>query len=401
MSGTATIERIKRMNFAFFQAGEPVAFNIGERNDHGGATVTGIKIFKVGTFRDSRGEQQTWTPEHLEQMVFNFNMLRQTNVLPNVPWRIDHSFSVMNTVGYIEKLYVQNGFLLADVLFTRGDAVDGMANGTYRSRSLEVGVYETNDEAFYWPVVTGCAFVDIPAVEGLYEKAQPESRAVLFDRDTGSANTMFKINGKDVTPEEWVAAVTYAQTLLDLEAVPTSEHAAVVSERDKIKADLDTATAAIATHGKGQAMEFRVNGQPVADVVAVQNHITTLETFRTDTVKAGKSQYVRDLAQQGKLPATQIDSQIAFVEALSDEQFDQFKKSWDEAPASSLFANHGTGPANADGGSPVGAQDTPKSELETARDIVAMHRRSGMKEDAIKETASYKRMVELEAQAGK
>jgi hypothetical protein len=375
------------MNVAFFSPGDPVPFTINK--DTG--LVTGIKVFRTGTFKDSAGVQHTWTPEHLEEMVFHFNMLKSSGVLPNVPWRIDHSRSVLGVVGYFEKMYAEDGFLFADVHFTEPNALDGMARGTFRSRSLEVGVYETNDEAFYWPVVTGCAFVDLPAVEGLYSAPQVH-HTVLYEKES---NQMFTIDGKEVTKEEWEKAVAYAQALVDLEAVPASEAETLRTERDAAKDAAKTAVAAMGAHAKGEAHQFQINGQPTPDVVAVQAHITTLETFKSETMKSARSAYVTKLAQENKIPATIVESQVNFVQSLTDAQYDEYTKTWDTAPVSSLLAVHGAG---GNGGSP--APDAPAvTELEHLREMVKMHQRAGTPN--IENTESYKRLQQLEAAAAK
>ncbi len=394
MPGAATLAG--RDNIAFFTKGDTIAFDLAH-GDNGTALAKGIKIFKVGTFRDSLGTQHTWTPEHLQQMVFHFDMLKDTDILPNVPWRLDHSMSVKNVAGYFEKLYVEGGFLLADVNFSDPDVVTGMTLGKYRSRSLEVGVYETNDEAFYWPVVTGCAFVDLPAVEGLYSKAQPVSRTLLYEAPNRMEDNkiMFVINGKTVTAEVWTAAVNYAKALADLDAVPAADLTAAQTAVTEAQA----AAAAAAAHSQGKPATFQVNGQPTVDVVAVQNQITMLETFRVEAVEAGKAAFVQGLAAQSKLAATQIDSQVAFVKSLTDAQYDEYKKSWEAAPASALFGIHGKGPGEQADASQGGGNAGP-TELETLTEIVATMRRSGMKDEMIAKTESFKKMTALTA-AGK
>ena len=149
--------------------------------DSGGKTILSVPVFRAGTFKDSMGDQHTWTIEHLSQMVFNFNMLRERGTLPNVPVRDQHkSFfgSGGSVVGFVEGLRVEgqdekgNALLVADLEITEPDAFGKIERGTWRSRSSEIGFYEDNDEAMYWPVFMGLAWVDLPAVEGLFESHQ-------------------------------------------------------------------------------------------------------------------------------------------------------------------------------------------------------------------------------------
>lgn len=316
-----------RMNVSLFQLGDARFGKSVEKRPDGSAIIRGIRIFRTGTFKDSNGIQHTFSDDHLQQMIANFEMLRRTEALPNVPWRIDHSISAQNIVGWFEKIYTEDRFLLADVHFTEPDAVGKVERGTYRSRSAEVGVYETNDEALYWPVLTGCAFVDLPAVEGLYSKAQPVQSTVLYD-DKENNDMKFEIDGKPVSEEEWLKAANYAKALADLNAVPADALVQMTKERD----DALTAAKASAAHSKGEPATFMVGGRPTTDVVAVQNTITVLETFRAEAIKTAKADFVKSLVTGNKLAATQLESQQQFVAGLSDEQFESYKKSWEAAP---------------------------------------------------------------------
>lgn len=142
--------------------------NIALRESNG--LLRAVEIFKAGTFKDSTGELQTWTVPQLHAMVDNFRILRDSDKLPNVPVRLDHSRSVRDVVGYIADLSVIGDKLAADIEFTDQNAMAMYASGTLRSRSIEIRAYEDNDQVVHWPVVAGLAFVDLPAVEGLHSK---------------------------------------------------------------------------------------------------------------------------------------------------------------------------------------------------------------------------------------
>lgn len=136
-----------------------------------GHVIAGMRIFRVGSFKNSDGESTKWTSADLHQMVENFNALKDDGTFPHVPVRENHGRDVRSVVGYFTALRVEGKFLVADLEITEPTAADRYTRGTYRARSLEVGTYETNKGVAYYPTVMGLAFCDIPAVEGLYAAA--------------------------------------------------------------------------------------------------------------------------------------------------------------------------------------------------------------------------------------
>jgi hypothetical protein len=148
-------------------------------------------------------------------------------------------------------------------------------------------------------------------------------------------------------------------------------------------------------------MLFRIRGADTQDYAAVQAHISSLEQFQAETILTGRKSFVAGLAE-GKTPkimASQVPSLQDLVTTMTNDQFEKFKKSYEELPANPLMALHGqpsAGPAT-----PGGAEPPVNDELDIAREIVAQHRRAGMKEDVLKETESFKKMTALEAAAAK
>ena len=169
------------------------------RHDDGNATLSGLKIFRAGTFKDSLGEQRTWTADDLTDIVSNFEMLRDKDIHPNVPVRKNHTRSVDDVVGYLADLSTDGEYLYATLEFTEPEAADKWERGTYRARSLEVGPYEDNDGQIFSPVAHGLAFVDRGAVEGLHAAEGDVPQAAIDDT---KENT--------VTEDEFKAACEYA-----------------------------------------------------------------------------------------------------------------------------------------------------------------------------------------------
>ena len=141
----------------------------------------------------------------------------------------------------------------------------------------------------------------------------------------------------------------------------------------------------------GGVHTFMIHGQPVTDFGRVQQHITSLETAISEQSESNRRDFVAALAQRNVIPATQVDQMTAHALSLTDEQWATFQQMYpeDAAPAA-LFSNHGT---NGSESNPT--SDNGPSEVDTLRETVSMHRRSNMPEDKVKETKSYKRLMEL------
>lgn len=330
-----------------------------EPKPDGTGYVRKYKIFKAGSFADSTGERRTWTAEHLALMVQNFDLLRQNAIFPNVPVRSDHTKSVDSLAGYFDALSSDEDWLYQDIDFTEPDKFGKFQRGTYRGRSLEVGFYEANDGALYWPVVMGSAFVDIPAVEGLYAK----QNLVLIntDKETAPVQTAtFRVNGGDVTD----AAVVQAH-------ITTLEAAAAKAPQT-----------------------FRVNGAEVSDFAAVQTHITALETAADESRTATRQAFVKQLVTDRKLTAPQEAVFAEMAVDMTDARYAKFVTSFEGAPVVPILQKHGQTITNPDGGEVSADEDA----LAVATETVAMHRRGGMTEAQIAATPSGKRLI---AAAGK
>src|SRR5689334_1810883 len=84
---TATLARSQ----FFFNAGMGFGPYAQYKKDNGVYVVQRQPVFRSGTFRDSWGDQATYEPVHMKQMVENFAYLRNNSVFPEVPVRDGHS----------------------------------------------------------------------------------------------------------------------------------------------------------------------------------------------------------------------------------------------------------------------------------------------------------------------
>lgn len=366
-AGVLTSDEVsKRLNVAMFSAA-PLADHIVTPNDNGTGTVAGLRIFKAGTFKDSMGVVRTWTPEHLAQMVTNFTILRDSNVFPNVPLRADHRNSINSVVGYFTGMRTDGQYLYADMEFTEPEGFARFQRKTYRGRSAEVGFYESNDEALYWPTILGTAFVDVPAVEGLYSRLNTDPAvpfAVISDKESTKMAppqiTTFRVNGAE-----------------------TSDFGAVQAH-----------IAALEANASKASMKFTVQGKETNDFAAVQTHITALETAATEQRDLNRREYVKGLVIANKLTAPQEKFMADLAVDMTAEKFTEFKASYDAAPVVPIFGSHARTVTN-----PTGESTSTDDAIQTAQDVVAMHRRGGMSEEQIKQTKSYQTLEALRAQA--
>lgn len=143
---------------------------------------------------------------------------------------------------------------------------------------------------------------------------------------------------------------------------------------------------------------FMVNGAEVTDFSAVQAHIASLESFRSETIEAGRKDFVKKLVDDGKLSASaeNVSATEAFALSLTGEQFTNWKATMEAAPSNALFGQHGVA-----GGQqkPANSGDTARQErISVLQDIVQGHRDSGVPEDKIVTKASYKELQALRAE---
>lgn len=344
----------------------------------GGKTYSGVPVFRSGSFADSLGRRNTWEDLHIRQMVDNLGHLVNKKIIESVPARDGHPEFLVHgmrgkgeVVGWHEGVKTETRkspvdgkeytYLLADYTITAPYALDKIENKLWRSRSAEIVGYETNDEAEFWPVYLGFAFVDFGAVEGLnFSMSQGNHSFVIFGESPLKESTVSGQNDN-----------THTQSTLIFGAPVTPS------------------TAPVAPVAQPTPFVFSCNGQNVTDFNQVQTYIRQLETFMRENREAGRRAYVTGLVSSNKLAAPQLDGQVAFAMSLTDEQFSAWKTQWDAAVPLSTLGNHGSGSTNPNNS----AEGQKNTEIEDAKAIVAMHKLTSMTEAALKDTPSYKKLV--------
>lgn len=386
--GQVALDGMKRASTFAVHSGfgiEPTKY----KKDNGKLVMEGVAVFRTGTFRDSMGYQNTWEPLHMKQMVDNFDHLRNNKIFDDIPVRDGHPGWLINgiagngkVIGWHTGLRVESmksphddteyDYLLADYEILDEDAKGNIDSGLWRNRSSEIGTYLSNAEAEFWPVYMGVAYVDIPAVEGLNFSASKAGGA---------------------TPRVYVMFDSKEKNVGDTPPAAPQQGTSQPS----------TAPAAGTQHGApaapAQPFAFSVNGQSTTDYSAVQAHIASLESFRTETTKANRENFVTALAAANKIPATQLDEYKAYVGTLSAEQYESFTKLHGGAEVPALLAAHGQVSNESTTGKPAtqhGAADGSASELAILKERVAMHKSAGTAKATIEKTESYKRLKALD-----
>lgn len=327
-----------------------------------GGVVRGLKIFKAGKFKDSLGRDQHFKPADLEEAVANFNKLKSKNILPNVPVRSDHSYSVDKIMGFMISMRTDGKFLYADIEITEPEAAAKYSRGTLRDRSLEIGVFEANNGDKYTNTVMGLAFVDLPAVQGLFSKPQD--------------NTSFFTHQENDT-------VTVELATFRISNVPTTDVAAVQAHIDALEAA-----------GTPKPHAFRLAGAEVSDFAAVQAHIDALAETIDKFALAERDGFVDSLVTANKITAPQAEGLKAFAKGLAPDLYSAWKVTFDTAPVVAIFnKNSGSGNGSTDngGGDPVA------EEIATLEATIAHHRRAGTSQETIEAGASWQRLQAIKA----
>lgn len=368
-------------------------FSASNVKDHtkedGTGEITGIRVFKAGTFADSMGFRDTWTIVHLEQMIANFTYLVGEGIFPNVPVRADHAGyegSVEKIVGYVKGLYRDpddTNFLAMDLEITEPEAMAKWKRGTYRARSLEIGPYVTNDEAVYYPVVFGLAFVDLPAVEGLYGAHVDHSENHHYSLTDLQEDRSMSDTQPDTQPDEGGENQPNPQP----ETPPTAPAPNVQPDEggDEGGENQPESPAAPASAPN----TFSLNGRSTTDFAAVQAHINDLEKFRAQSIANGRRAAVAQWAKDGKMAQNQVDSLAAIAVTMTESQYEALRSSYEAAPSVSLLGRH------SDDGVPSPGIESNEEEFELLVATIKNHKRAKLSDEKIALTPQYKKLSAL------
>lgn len=386
-----------------------------------GTGVQGLRIFKTGKLKDSKGREREWSREDLSDMVANFTLLRDSNILPNVPVRENHSRDVRQIGGYFAALRVSTTpddkgkyFLEADIEFTEPEMQSRYDRGTYRNRSIEIGAYETNTGEVYFPVVLGLAFCDIPAVEGLYAAAlsayesDEKPEFVVYASDNGA-----DASGNTPAPK---TDATFDRVVADLQEVlqgmqnPDAQNAVqkVIQAVEALKGATTQTAVPAPTNASGAEMpetfKFALDGteieivgdeqtRKVIETLATHNATLTTQVQEFQTAAETAAENVRVSAvdtwlNDKKILPAQVEGMKAYVKTLTDEQFTAHSALVAGTPDLAFTGDH----ANTGGDN-----DASKNEatIRTHRQTYEMLKFSGLTADKLAESKPAKALAAL------
>ena len=353
----------------------------------GASLARDVKIFRVGTFTNSAGKTRTWTHDDLDAAVENFRILRDNDSLPNIPVREDHTQSIKDVVGYFTDVRRVGDFLIADWEWASADAQSKWDQKQYRNKSVEIGQYVQNDGTKYDPVVLGLAFVDLPAVEGLYRIADHGDDMPNKD-DSPTAEEVAAAAEKAATDQaaadKAMADAVAAQAVADQAAAKAADDQAAA----------DKAAELVGSHGDGQPPphKFSIADTEVNDYAKVQAHIVELETFRKETIEGGRTSFIDALVEGKVVTGPQAEKFRSLVLTMDESQFDAFKEGFEGMAPANLFGRHDLG----EGGS-SGEPDARTDRISVLEAIVANHRARGAQDDEIHKMGSYKELETLKS----
>lgn len=325
-------------------------------------SVKGEAVFRTGTFRNSWGEQATYTDEDLRSIASNYDHLVAQGIISHAPVRAGHKVydsaqNLKNKIGRVTALRVvkkriddgrEFSFLLADYDILDKNAQDNIKSGNWVNRSAEIGDYKDNDDIVHSPTFLGFAYVDYPAVE----------RLNVFSK--GDPTAQYTIYTEEVMPEE--------------NKLPTPP---------PVTAPLQT---------------FSIAGVSVSDPVQVQTYVNGLEAQIAKFEKADqdrkvkeRSDFVGNLVKTNRIAAPNEASMVQFANSLTEEQFSAWAESQKNAPELPILGDHGHQNTEFNQ-APTG--DADERAYAAAVEGVSRMAKAGVSHDSIKQGAQFALIIQ-------
>lgn len=246
--------------------------------------ITGIELFRVGTWKGSRTVEAT--SAMIDQIVQNF---KDVNSIPGygVPLKLGHNSRVGEPAyGWITEVYRMGDTVVGNASDVPAEIVDAIGKRRYNSVSIELYPAVTYDGATFENVLGGVALLgaEWPAVKGL----QPLSAAQFAEAG----------DKLELTQEiETVANEAAKFTQNDADALVL---AAVTNVRTEMQA-LVNAEAAKATAATARA----------------ETAEAALKVFKADTQLAEFTSVIEDAIKLGRVLPKQRDQLLAFAKTFS------------------------------------------------------------------------------------
>jgi ATP-dependent Clp endopeptidase proteolytic subunit ClpP len=225
-------------------------------------------------------------------------------------------------------------------------------------------------------------------------REQAPSPSVIHNRIKSMMNSAKEATVAGPTPKAHV------------EATPASGEPVVEQEVEETGEEVEE-TPAAGANGDGQPVpgtqpapvqnntaQFAVmiNGERVTDAVRIQAYINSMEAAQTEARNTARRDFVENLCNTNRLPATQLDATVEFAQELSDKQYESWTAQWTNAASLPLLAQHGGGSITQHGAQQNSGSTEP-SDVETATEIVKHHQNAGRSKEFIMSTESYKKVI--------
>ena len=275
-----------------------------------GKLLKNVEVFKSGTYKGVEFKNSA-----LDKMVANFHYLKAFGKFPNVPVRADHPAifgvgGVINRVGgYIADLRKVGTKLVADFRITNDEMWERIMEGTYISRSTEIGTYDDNEGTIYSPILFGVAWVDIPAVEGLSPKFSLSKDKNVKLLNLNSINSMNK--EKTTLSKE-----------TELEKVESEKDATPTKTVKKEKSELKKEEK-VETPLKKESTKIKLE-EKVEDASFAKQFPKEAEELKKYRVEILEN-FFDKLVADGKLLPVSKEKCLAFAKDLSAEKLESFK----------------------------------------------------------------------------
>ncbi len=278
-----------------------------------GKILKNVEIFKSGIYRGIQFKNSG-----LDKMVANFYYLKAFNVFPNVPVRADHPSGgffgggniVDNIGGYIKDIKRKGNKLIADFRITSEKMWNKIIEGSYVSRSAEIGTYDDNNGVIYSPILYGVAWVDIPQVEGLSPTFNYSRNNKNFELINLNA-IMNMPNEKEFPPvkeekKEENLSIKKEEVKKEKKEVEIKEEKKEIKEHNKLKEN----------SMKTMEKEFPKEAK---ELKALREEKKVLLLKERET-------FVDLMEKEGKILPAQVKDEKVFVKDLTEEQFNKYKE---------------------------------------------------------------------------
>jgi hypothetical protein len=225
--------------------------------------------------------------------------------------------------------------------------------------------------------VQGLAFVDIPAVEGLHQRASGE-----------------EMPGENETTQPPVTPPADAPAQPPVETPPATPPASPATPpAETPPAETPPADEkGVNDHRRGSVNTFRLNGVETQDFGKVQAHIDGLERTLEETAMSLRDGAVDDWVSGGKILGPQAEEFKKHCRTLSTEQFATVRKMYDDMPAHNLLSKHDTTTSS----KVTEAQDAADA-LAIDREVIANFRRQGKDDTFIQKQPQWARVQAADA----